>query len=173
MEYFIPDIYQKSIYFIDYQKLYDNGIRCLLFDLDNTCVPLVVKEPNKKLKDLFDDLKDLGFKVIIFSNASRKRLEPFKSELGVDCCAHSCKPRKDKFLKIMKKFKFDLSEVAIIGDQLYTDILGGNLVGITTILINPLSENDHFFTKFFRILERKKMIKMSKKGYFTMGKYYD
>lgn len=173
MEHFIPDIYQKSIYFINYQKLLDNGIKCLLFDLDNTCVPLTVKEPNKKLISLFDDLKDMGFKIILFSNASRKRLDPFKKNLRVDCCARAGKPRRDKFIKIMKKFQFDLSEVAMIGDQLYTDVLGGNLVGITTILVNPLSEKDLIFTKFFRVLEKKKMLKMSKYGYFTKGQYYD
>ena len=56
MDNFVPDMYQKSIYHIDYEKLYDDGIRCLLFDLDNTCVPFKDKEPNKKLKDLFETL---------------------------------------------------------------------------------------------------------------------
>ena len=54
MDKFIPDMYQKSIYHIDYDKLQDNGIKCLLIDLDNTCVPYKDKEPNKKLIDLFD-----------------------------------------------------------------------------------------------------------------------
>ena len=56
MEKYIPDVYQKSIYTIDYQKLKSSGIHCLLFDLDNTLVPASVKVPNKKIKELFDDL---------------------------------------------------------------------------------------------------------------------
>ena len=68
MDNFIPDMYQKSIYHIDYDKLKEDGIKCLLFDLDNTCVPFKDKEPNKKLKELFETLKDMDFKVIIFSN---------------------------------------------------------------------------------------------------------
>ena len=53
MEKFYPDVYQKSIYTINYEKLKENGIKCLLFDLDNTCVPYVDKLPSKKLKNLF------------------------------------------------------------------------------------------------------------------------
>ena len=83
MDKLIPDMYQKSIYHIDYEKLKSDGIKCLLFDLDNTCVPTKEKNPNKKLIEQFDKLKDLGFKVIIFSNAGKKRLKPFKKTLDV------------------------------------------------------------------------------------------
>ena len=170
---FIPDMYQKSIYSINYDKLKEDGIKCLLFDLDNTCAAYSVKEPTNKLIELFEDLKDMGFKVIIYSNNTKKRLEPFKNKLLVDCSANSRKPRKDKFLKTMKMFNFDLSEVAIIGDQLLTDIYGGNRVGIKTILVNPVSKEDMIQTKFSRLIERKLMKKMHKRGIFTKGKYYE
>ena len=173
MDIFIPDMYQKSIYTINYEKLREDGIRCLLFDLDNTCVPYVEKKPTQKLKDLFDRLKEMGFKVIIFSNASKKRLEPFKNFLIVDCSYSSRKPSKRKFLKVLKMFNFDLSETAIIGDQLFTDIYGGNRVGIKTILVNPMSNNDMVFTKVFRIFEKRQYNKMNKRGIFTLGKYYE
>ena len=173
MDIFVPDMYQKSIYTIDYEKLMSDGIRCLLFDLDNTCVPYVEKGPSKKLKNLFDTLKEYGFKVIIFSNASKKRLEPFKNGLVVDCSYSSKKPSKRKFLKVLKMFGYDLSETAIIGDQLFTDIYGGNRVGIKTILVNPMSDKDLFVTKIFRILEKKQYKKMSRRGILTMGKYYE
>lgn len=173
MDKLIPDMYQKSIYHIDYEKLRSDGIKCLLFDLDNTCVPTKEKNPNKKLIEQFDKLKDLGFKVIIFSNAGKKRLKPFKKTLDVDCSYSSRKPLRGKFNKIMKKFGYDLSETAIIGDQIFTDILGGNKVGIKTILINPMSSYDLPITKISRMLERKVMKKMSKKGILTKGKYYE
>ena len=66
MEKYIPDIYQKSIYTIDYDKLLNRGIKYLLFDLDNTIVPVTLRKPNKKIKELFEDLKDKGFIIIIF-----------------------------------------------------------------------------------------------------------
>lgn len=116
MNYFYPDAYQKSIYIINYDKLKENGIKCLLFDLDNTCVPYIDRTPTKKLKNLFDKLSEQGFKVIIFSNSPKERLSPFKKELKVDCCAKAGKPRKKNFIKILDLYKYDLSEVAIIGD---------------------------------------------------------
>lgn len=173
MDILIPDMYQKSIYSINYEKLYDCGIRCLLFDLDNTCVPYVEKVPSKKLIDLFDYLKDYGFKVILFSNASKKRLEVFKNTLVVDCSYSSKKPSKRKFLKVLKMYNFDLSEVAIIGDQLFTDILGGNRVGIKTILVNPISKKDMPLTYLFRILERGQFKKFKKRGILKLGEYYE
>ena len=174
MDNFIPDMYQKSIYHIDYDKLQENGVKCLLFVLDNTCVPFKDKEPNKKLIDLFDTLKDMDFKVIIFSNATKKRISPFKKVLNVDCLARAGKPNKKSFLKILKLFDYDLNEVAIIGDQLYKDILGGNKVGIKTILVNPMSKDDMILTKLiFRNLEEGKYKLMAKKGILIRGKYYE
>ena len=173
MDILIPDMYQKSIYSINYEKLYNCGIRCLLFDLDNTCVPYVEKVPSKKLIDLFDYLKDMGFKVILFSNATKKRLEVFKNTLVVDCSYSSRKPSKRKFLKVLKMYNFDLSEVAIIGDQLFTDIYGGNKVGIVTCLVDPLTKEDFILTKIFRAMEQLQFRKMNKKQILIKGAYYE
>lgn len=174
MNNFIPDMYQKSIYHINYDKLQEDGIKCILFDLDNTCVPYKDKVPNKKLCDLIETLKDMDFKVIIFSNSPRKRIKPFKDKLNIDALASARKPRKESFLKIMKLFGYNLSEIAIIGDQLYTDILGGNRVGIKTILVNPMSKDDMIFTKLvFRPLEKMKFKELARKNILVKGKYYE
>lgn len=173
MEKYIPDIYIKSVYKIDYDKLKERGIKCILFDLDNTLAPLSMKRPGKKIKDLFNKLKSMGFKIIIFSNSGKKRLKPFKSELEVDC-AYSCrKPSRTKFDIILKDYKFSVSEVVIIGDNIITDILGGNKVGITTVLVNPISSKDRIITKFVRLYEKYIIAKLSDKGYFLKGKYYE
>ncbi|MBE6138691.1 MAG: YqeG family HAD IIIA-type phosphatase [Firmicutes bacterium] len=173
MEVYVPDMYQKSIYAIDYQKLYNRGIKCLLFDLDNTLVPVKMKTPSKKIKNLFNDLKDKGFKVIIFSNSSKNRLKPFKDELEVDCAASAKKPFKKKFLQILNEFGYQINEVAIIGDQMLTDVVGGNKIGITTILVNPISKKDLFFTKFNRLIEKRIMKKLRNKDLFVKGRYYE
>lgn len=174
MDNFIPDIYQKSIYHIDYEKLLDSGIKCILFDLDNTCAPYKDTEPNKRLIELFEMLKDMDFKLIIFSNAPKKRIRPFKKILNVDCLASARKPWKKNFMKILNIFGYNLSEVAIVGDQLYKDILGGNRMGIKTILVNPMSKDDMIITKYiFRPLERRKYKKLEKKGLLKRGKYYE
>lgn len=173
MEKYVPDIYQKSIYTINYDKLKTRGIKCLLFDLDNTLVPFDIKEANSEIKDLFNQLKEKGFRVIIFSNSPKSRLKPFKDYLDVDCSASSRKPLKSGFLKILNEYKLEENEVAIIGDQLLTDIIGGNKVGITTILINPISTRDSIITKPNRFLEKRVMKKLRDHDLFVKGRYYE
>ena len=173
MEKYVPDIYQKSIYTIDYNKLKNRGIKCILFDLDNTIVPSNIKEVTRKLKDLFDEIKEQSFHIIIFSNNNKKRLKPFKETLNVDCCSNAMKPFVKKYLMILNEYNYKETEVAIIGDQLCTDILGGNKTGITTILVNPISKKDFFGTKVNRLIEMVIMKKLRDKNLFVKGRYYE
>lgn len=170
---FVPDMYQKSIYTINYKKLKKMGIKCLLFDLDNTLVPTSLNKPNKKVKMLFYDLKSMGFKLIIISNSPKSRVEPFKNELQVDSAAFALKPRKDKYLKIINTYGFKPDEIAAIGDQLVTDIYGANRMEITSILINPMSEKDFFATSFNRFFEKVIFKYLTRKELFVRGKYYE
>lgn len=172
MSNFFPDIYQKNIYTINYQKLWDSGIRCLLFDLDNTCVPYKEKKSTKELKELFNNLSSLGFKIIIFSNSPKRRLKRF-SDLGIEFNSFSMKPLSHNFYKILKKYGYDKSEVIIIGDQIFTDVYGGNKVGITTCLVDPLTNVDMMATKLTRLLENRKINMLGKARGFKRGKYYD
>ena len=80
MERYVPDIYQKSIHTINYDSLLSRGIKCLLFDLDNTIAPIDAKLPSKEVKILFKELKEKGFKVVIFSNSPKVRVKPFSDE---------------------------------------------------------------------------------------------
>ena len=144
---FVPDMYQKSIYNIDYKKLKKNGIKCLIFDLDNTLTPVNLKSPSKKLKDLMEDLKNLKFKLIIVSNATKKRVEPFKDILCIDSAYLSLKPFRRKYQKVLKIYNFKENEIACIGDQLLTDIWGANRMGFTSILVNPIGTIDFALLK--------------------------
>ena len=173
IELFKPDMYIKDIYSINYDKLMNIGIKCILFDLDNTLVPSFKNKPTRKVKDLVEKLKDMGFKVIIFSNSNKKRLTPFKNVLEVDCSHSSKKPFSKKFKKVLKEYKYNQSEVAIVGDQIVTDIFGGNRVGIFTILIKPINEKELLFTKFNRMIERKIIRKLERRNIFKKGEYYE
>lgn len=172
MEKYIPDIYAQSVFTINYDKLINRGIKCLLFDLDNTLALYNEKTPNKRVCELFEELKAKGFKLILFSNSSKIRLKPFKETLDVDCCARAFKPRKDKFLIVLEEFGYTINEVAIIGDQIFTDILGGNRVGITTILVNPIGK-DFIVTIPNRIREKRLLKRLRDKNLFSKGRYYD
>ncbi len=172
LDLFIPDIYAQSIYTINYKKLKKNGIKCLLFDLDNTIASYKVGEPSVDVKELFARLES-DFKVIIISNSGKNRLRPFKEKLNVDVAFSSKKPLKGKYKKILDLYKFNINEVAAIGDQLLTDILGANRMGFTSILINRLAKEEITFTKINRFFEKRIMKKLSKKNILIYGEYYD
>ena len=173
MEKYIPDVYQKSIYDINYKKLQQCGIKCLLFDLDNTLVPLNTKEPNDKLKEFINNLKEQGFKVIIYSKCFKNRIQPFKDILEVDCCSLKKKTFDKKIEEIRKTLNFKQAELALIGDQMVTDIVSGNKAGITTILLNPISKKDRLCEKFDRMKEKKIMKKLRNNNLFVKGRYYE
>jgi len=172
IEKLIPDMYYENIYKINYKKLLKKGIKCILFDLDNTIAPVKNHEISKEIKELFFKLKEMGFKLIIVSNSPKKRIEPFKNALEVDASALSMKPSKKKYIKILNTFNFTENEVAAIGDQLLTDILGANNMHLTSILVDPISK-DGKATIFNRFIEKRIMNKFEKKDLFTKGKYYE
>lgn len=173
IELFKPDMYVRDIYAIDYNKLKSYGIKCILFDLDNTLVPYHRKKPSRKIKDFIEKLKDMGFKVIIFSNSNRKRLTPFKNTLEVDCAASSRKPLQAKFKKVLVEYEYSQSEVAMIGDQIITDIYGGNKMGIFTVLVKPITSKEAFITRLNRNVENIIIKKLEKRNIFKRGKFYE
>lgn len=172
MDKFIPDMYYKSVYDINYGKLKQRKIKCLLFDLDNTIAPYTEDVPSQDIKELFHMLS-CDFKVIIFSNRNKNRLRPFKEILNVDTAYSSKKPFKKKYKKIMDIYGYNPEEIACIGDQLITDIFGGNRIGCLTIFVNPIGTYEPFYTKLNRTLENIIIKSLNKKGIFEKGKYYE
>lgn len=172
MEKFIPDIYQKSIYTINYKNLKKRNIKCLLFDLDNTLVSYSESVPSQDIKELFHMLSN-DFKIIIFSNSGKNRLRPFKEILNVDVAFSSRKPLKKKYLKVMKLYNYKPEEIACIGDQLMTDIFGANRVGCISIFVNSIGTWEPIWTKFNRIWERMILKRLAKKSILTKGNYYE
>ena len=171
MKIFVPYMYKKDIYEIDYKKLKQNGIKCILFDLDNTLIEANNSKPTKKVKNFLEKLSK-EFKVLIISNSPKTRLKKITKELKVDFYSFSMKPLKRNFKKVIKDYSFSNDEIILIGDQFVTDILGANRMKIKTILVDPLS-NDLVVTKFNRYLENKIIKSLEKNNLFQKGKYYD
>ncbi|MBE6155932.1 MAG: YqeG family HAD IIIA-type phosphatase [Firmicutes bacterium] len=172
VEKFIPDIYQKSIYDINYKNLKKRKIKCLCFDLDNTLVPYTETVPTSDIKELFH-LLSADFKVIILSNSGKKRLTPFKEILNVDVAYSSRKPFKKKYLKIMNTYGYKPEEIACVGDQIMTDIFGANRNGCVSILVNPMGSKEPATTKFNRFWEKMILKRLAKKSILVRGKYYE
>ena len=170
---FVTDKYFKSIYDINYESLKKSGIKCLVFDQKNTLEPENVKNPSIRLKDLFEDLRGMGFQLVILSNNLKKEVIPFKEQLCVDASYFSCKPLKRKYKKVLSIYELKPSEVACIGDQMLFDVWGANRMGLTSILVNPISLEEIAFNRIGRKLENFIMNQLTKKDLFKKGRYYE
>lgn len=172
IEKYLPDMYYKDIYSVNYKKLKEKGIKCILVDLDNTISPAKEEIFYDELKLLFDILKK-DFKIILFSNNFKKRVSKIANYYDIDCEYLSLKPFPFKYKKILRKYNFKASEIATIGDQIMTDIKGGKKVKIYTILVEPVSEIDEKETFINRQIEKYILKKFAEKDIFKKGRYYE
>lgn len=134
-----PDAFYESVLDIRPQALTQRGITLLLADLDNTLVPYKVPVPSVELIAWREEMEAGGVQVFLLSN-SRKPGRPgrFARELGIPFLGHAGKPKRGGFLKAMEQMGRTPEQTAIIGDQIFTDILGGNRSDITSVLIRPI-----------------------------------
>lgn len=152
---FYPDYYIKSIFEIDTEDLKNKGIKALVFDIDNTLVPYDIEEPSKEIIKFFKELQEKGFKICLFSNNSKERVIRFNTGLKLIAIHKANKPLTAKFKRAMKLLGTDKASTAMVGDQIFTDVYGGNRVGMMTILVIPVSDKDEWITKVKRGIERR------------------
>ena len=135
----LADTVCKSIYDIDLSALKTAGIRLLLADLDNTLVPYGVPLPTEQVRAWKEKLNEYGITLFVLSNnrhANRPRI--FSEGLGVPFIGHAGKPAKRGFIQAMEQMGATAEQTALVGDQIFTDVLGGNRAGVTTILVKPI-----------------------------------
>ncbi|MFC4738191.1 YqeG family HAD IIIA-type phosphatase [Bacillus daqingensis] len=161
---FIPNEYVQSVYDIDTANLKKLGIRGIITDLDNTLVEWDRKEATDELLNWLEMLRNEGFEVVIVSNNNEKRVHTFAAPHGLTFIHSAKKPFSRAFRAACKLMKLKHEETVVIGDQLLTDILGGNRAGFRTILVVPVAQTDGILTKFNRQVERRVFRAMKKKG---------
>ncbi|HIT31609.1 MAG TPA: YqeG family HAD IIIA-type phosphatase [Candidatus Enterenecus stercoripullorum] len=128
-----------DIYQITGQALKRRGIRLLLADLDNTLVPYGVPLPDEKLKAWRDELAAHGVSLFILSNNRHEsRPRTFAQELDVPYIGHAGKPKTASFYAAMERMGVAPEQTALVGDQIFTDVMGGNRAGVATILVKPI-----------------------------------
>ena len=153
--FFEPDLYVKDVFCVPYGRLKKNRVTALFFDIDNTLKPHYAKEPPKKTRALFERLQSEGFDICLVSNAPSERALPVARALGVQMVHSAKKPllfglnKARETLGLPRK-----TRAAIIGDQLFTDILAGKRARLYTVLVRPVSEKESFFIKIRRPAER-------------------
>lgn len=151
---FKPDYFADSIYDIDGQWLASNDIHAVILDVDNTIMARGERLPDDKLRLWVSDLRDFGIKLLVVSNNWTDRVKQIAGHLELPLLAPAAKPFGPAYKIAIERLGFPAAETAIIGDQLFTDVLGGNRVGIRTVLVAPISEVDLIHTKGLRIVER-------------------
>jgi len=151
---FQPDLYVRDVFSLDLDLLTELGVDTLLVDLDNTLLPRNSAEVSEEAKAWAKRAKAAGFKVCLVSNNWHARVEGVAHELGLQLVAKAVKPLPFAFLLALRKLGSRRSTAATVGDQLFTDVLGGMLLGMKTVMVLPLSSSDLPHTLVLRRLER-------------------
>lgn len=150
---FFPDRYVASTYVIDFEKLYEQGYRGLIFDIDNTLVPHGAPADERAIR-LFQRLKEIGFRCCLISNNQEPRVKMFNEPIQVDYVYNAHKPSTKNYLKAMRIMGTDQNTSVFIGDQLFTDVWGAKRSGIPSILVKPIHPKEEIQIVLKRYLEK-------------------
>ncbi|MFI8575204.1 MULTISPECIES: YqeG family HAD IIIA-type phosphatase [Rossellomorea] len=161
---FLPDEQVQDIFSIRPEYLKEKGIKAIITDLDNTLVEWDRPNATPKLIQWFKEMQEHGILVTIVSNNNQNRVGAFAEPLGVPFIFQARKPMGRAFKRAIQEMGVKKEESVVIGDQLLTDVLGGNRNGFHTILVVPVAQSDGFITKFNRRVERRIMKFFKRKG---------
>lgn len=164
---FLPSEFVKSIFHISADHLKEKGIRGIITDLDNTLVEWDRPEATPKLIEWLQGMKEAGIQITIVSNNNAMRVKSFADPLGIPFIFQARKPMGKAFRKALNIMDVKKEEVVVIGDQLLTDVVGGNRMKLHTILVLPVASSDGFFTRFNRLVERRIFSSLKRRGYVT------
>lgn len=149
-----PDLYLKSVERITINILKKNNIKGLILDIDNTLIDYDKNLPESVIKWCFD-LKEHGIKMFILSNTNKiHKVTKVAKALDLEYIYFAHKPNKKGFYKAKDMLKLENKEIAVVGDQVFTDVFGGNRCNMFTILTVPRDKRDILLTKIKRPFEK-------------------
>lgn len=153
---FCPDYMVKRIHDIDPNELLLLGISGVLIDLDNTLLPWKSLDVPKETVDWISQAKEIGLKLCLVSNTRNlDRLRDMAEALDIPAVAPTkMKPSRSGFRRALEILEIEAAEAVMIGDQMFTDVWGGNRAGIRTIWVERMAKREFFGTKFSRMVER-------------------
>ncbi len=151
-ESFYPDETAPSAYDIDYESLYQEGYRGILFDIDNTLVEHGADADDRAVR-LFARLKSMGFRCCLISNNKEERVARFNCDIGAGVVYKAGKPSTKGYIEAMEIMHTDTNDTVFIGDQLFTDIYGAKRSGLRNILVKPIDKKEEIQIVLKRRLE--------------------
>ena len=153
LEKFYPNEYLDSAYEIEYDRLYEEGYRGIIFDLDNTLVPHGAPA-DPRAKELFTHLKELGYQCCLLSNNKEPRVKMFNDQVQVQYIFKAGKPKASGYRRAMELMGTNQDNTLFVGDQIFTDVYGANCAGIRTVLTKPIHPKEEIQIVLKRYLER-------------------
>ncbi|WP_338216412.1 YqeG family HAD IIIA-type phosphatase [Lacticaseibacillus salsurivasis] len=152
----------KAIYNLTPAQLKREGIRAVLTDLDNTLIAWNNPDGTPQLRQWLSEMKNAGITVMVVSNNNADRIARALAKLELPFVSRALKPLPTGINRALRQLNLTKAEVVMVGDQLMTDIAGGNAAGVRTILVQPLIETDAWNTRINRFFERRIMKRMNK-----------
>ncbi len=148
-----PDVYLSNVKDITIQFLMENKLKALILDVDNTLIDYY-KNLSEDIVNWANELQGQGIKLYILSNTNKKeKVEKVANKLEIPYKLFAKKPSKKGFKQIQKELKIESSSIGVVGDQIFTDVIGGNRSKMFTILVDPVTKKDYFYTAWKRPLE--------------------
>ena len=149
----LPKIMANALTDITPQMLKACDIRLLMLDFDNTIVPYTTSVPTEEMSDWLKMMKASDVQLCVVSNSKRDRVKVFCEKYGIPCITHAKKPFSKGIRECLQKFSMEPKHCALVGDQIYTDTLGANGCGVTSILVKAI-DNHNFWLKARHVLEK-------------------
>lgn len=148
----LPKLVANELTDLTPDLLKKNGIRLLMMDFDNTIVPYTTDVPTDKMICWLQEMKSSEVKICVVSNSKRDRVKIFCEKYGIPCITHAKKPFSKGILSCVEQFQMEKKACALVGDQIFTDTLGANCAGVTSILVKAI-DNHNVWLKLRHVAE--------------------
>ena len=161
---FYPDTQMNTVYELTPEWLLSRGVKALICDLDDTLAPYFDTTPTDKLAAWVESMRAAGIRLCILTNGKSHLVLPFCEKLSIECVPMALKPLPFGYLRALRRLGVKRREAVAIGDQIFTDIVGGNCAGIHTVLVEPIAyktskmerKKRRYEKQFRRVLKRSK-----------------
>ena len=168
---FFPDEYVASTYIIPFEKLYEDGYRGVIFDIDNTLVPHGAPA-DERARKLFRRLEEIGFASCLISNNQEARVKMFNKDIQTNYIYNAHKPSTKNYIRAMEIMGTTRDTTLFVGDQLFTDVWGAKRAGIHNILVRPIHPKEEIQIVLKRRLEKIVLYFYAKKKNNTCGSLF-